>query len=106
MDLDSLASMVRSRCEKYLVVENLQGFYACLEDVTGGGWVETDATMFDDAGNIVRLLACRLHGDEVVSVLAFYTVSDGDDGGLSYDGLDIDASSVEDVRRVVGDVCG
>lgn len=89
-------------CEKFIALDDLDSFYACLEERSGLRWKHRDVVMFDDEGNMVRLLAYLVAGDSVLSVLAFYSV--GDDASPVYSGFDVDLSPLDDVRRVLGEV--
>lgn len=95
-----LKSLV-AKCEKYVVVDNMTEFYKCLEESLGPGWTKKDAVMFTDDGDMIRLLAYKVVGDKVVSILSFYSI---DDGEIRYAYIDVDVSDIDDVRKVLGDL--
>lgn len=100
-EVEAYVKSTVSNCEKHLVVENLPKFYECVDASLGSGWTKREEVLFTDEGDIVRLLAYRVVGDKVVSILAFYQV---DDGEIKYVGVDVDVSDVEDVKRVLGNI--
>lgn len=89
-------------CEKYVVVDDLNSFYACIDNATKIKWKHTDVVMFDDEGHMIRLLAYAVVGDEVLSVLAYYNIDQG--SNPTYSGFDVDLSPLEDVKRILGDI--
>ncbi|MEM4976050.1 MAG: hypothetical protein QXT64_01855 [Desulfurococcaceae archaeon] len=101
MEIDELRlkSSVAS-CEQYIVVDNIPEFYKCLDKALGPGWIKRDAVMFTDDGDMVRLLAYKVVGDRVVSILSFYRL----DGEIRYAYFDVDVSDVDDVKRVLGEI--
>lgn len=90
-----------ARCERYVVSDDIPRFYACIDALGLSDWKKREAVLITDDGDMLRLLAYKVIGSDVVSILAVYRV---EDEGLSYSGLEVDISNVEDVKRVLGDL--
>lgn len=102
MDVDEdFIKRLASGCERYLAIEDIRSFYTCIDGKGFGDWVKRDVVLVTDSNEFIRLLAYKVVGRDVYSIIAIYSVTDD---GLSYSGMDVDVSDIEDVKRVLGEL--
>lgn len=85
-------------CEKHLLFDDLATFVTCVERRTSRKWNKTDYILADNTGNIIRVIAYIVENDNVVSILGYYSVNNGN---IEYSKLDVDISPIEDVKRFI-----
>lgn len=102
MNEDAIKSTV-AKCEKYLVVDDLAGFYECTDRAGLSDWSKKEIVLVpsDPGEEIYRALLYKIVGNEVWSIIARYEITDG--GAFVYAGFFVDVSDYEDFKRVVGE---
>ncbi|MEM0372216.1 MAG: hypothetical protein QW101_06460 [Ignisphaera sp.] len=100
MDENDIKRLV-SDCERHLAVDDLNSFYTCIDSKGLVDWVKRDVVLIAKSNEFIRLLAYKVVGRDVYSLIAFYSVANN---SLKYMGMDVDVSDIDDVKRILGDL--
>lgn len=100
MDENQIKLLI-SDCEIHLVVDDIDSFYKCIDSKGLSDWTKKDVVLVTDDADFIRLVAYKVVGRDVYSIIGIYKVTES---GLSYVGFDVDVSDISDVMRVLGEL--